>query len=716
MISLIKYLDDTWEKVRGYLRDDLDHIEAAINQQLAATFDKHNVLTPDAFTYPDLKTSTKAAKLLGRRSQSEGAWEEISLGSGLTLNGRTLSAVSAGGGSGGAQSEEAQGDAFVFPAIPATPVSLTGYVPYTGATADVDLGAHNLNIASGHYYNYNSVHLAYAQTALDNFWFGNAGNLTATGINNTGMGMAVMESLTTGQNNTAVGWHSLKDLVASHSNTAVGHDALRHHVTGNYNTALGEGSMTTDTDGVSNTAIGYDTLSTNIDGATNTAIGTQSLKALTHGSGNVGIGESSAIAITTGNANIGIGNSSLKTLTTGSGNIGIGNSTADGITTGSNNVIIGGSVTGLAAGLANTVIIADGSGNQRIYVDSAGAVTIHANGTAQRIDIGATGDTSSSSQVRFFQDSTHYNWQVGAGVQNNNTWSVTPSTAVNGTTFSAPLFTVALGGTTSLNTHSVTAPTGDLLGIDHSGADAGVTNDSYMRFKTAGTTRYYLGMSAAGATGNFDLYNAIQGANALTVAKATSNMGFRGVATPTAAIHLPASTTAAGTAPAKVTAGTLMTTPELGAIEYTDNGTTGQFYATVSLATVATRVQIAPSQVGVIGITIDGGGLAITTGVKGYVLVPRAGVITAATLMSTDAATTTGSIIIDVFKGVFGSYPPTVSICSATLPTLSTQKSSQDVTLSSWTKAFAANDVFGFNVTSSPALTRVTLELSVVYT
>ena len=42
---------------------------------------------------------------------------------------------------------------------------------------------------------------------------------------------------------------------------------------------------------------------------------------------------------------------------------------------------------------------------------------------------------------------------------------------------------------------------------------------------------------------------------------------------------------------------------------------------------------------------IDGGGSVITTGVKGFVEVPFAGTITAATLLSTDAAVTSGSIV-----------------------------------------------------------------------
>lgn len=57
-------------------------------------------------------------------------------------------------------------------------------------------------------------------------------------------------------------------------------------------------------------------------------------------------------------------------------------------------------------------------------------------------------------------------------------------------------------------------------------------------------------------------------------------------------VALAAGTAAAGTAPIKLTAGTLLTTPELGALEFTDDGTTAHFYVTVRIASVVTRVQI----------------------------------------------------------------------------------------------------------------------------
>lgn len=71
----------------------------------------------------------------------------------------------------------------------------------------------------------------------------------------------------------------------------------------------------------------------------------------------------------------------------------------------------------------------------------------------------------------------------------------------------------------------------------------------------------------------------------------SGNLGM-GIA-PTAYLHLKAGTAAAATAPLKFTAGTLNTTPELGAVEFVDNGTTGKLYITVNVAGVLTRKEIA---------------------------------------------------------------------------------------------------------------------------
>ena len=71
------------------------------------------------------------------------------------------------------------------------------------------------------------------------------------------------------------------------------------------------------------------------------------------------------------------------------------------------------------------------------------------------------------------------------------------------------------------------------------------------------------------------------------------NIGI-GVDTPTATVHLKAGSATDSTSPLKFTSGTLLTAPELGAMEFVDNGTDGYLYITLNIAGTLTRVQIAP--------------------------------------------------------------------------------------------------------------------------
>lgn len=111
---------------------------------------------------------------------------------------------------------------------------------------------------------------------------------------------------------------------------------------------------------------------------------------------------------------------------------------------------------------------------------------------------------------------------------------------------------------------------------------------------------------------------------------------------------------------------------------------------------------------------IDGGGAAITTGVKGDLLIPFACTITAATLL----ADQTGSIVIDVWTDSYANFPPTVAdtITASAKPTLSSAAKSQDTTLTGWTKTITAGQLLRFNVDSASTVTRVTLALSVTRT
>lgn len=109
------------------------------------------------------------------------------------------------------------------------------------------------------------------------------------------------------------------------------------------------------------------------------------------------------------------------------------------------------------------------------------------------------------------------------------------------------------------------------------------------------------------------------------------------------------------------------------------------------------------------GITLDGGGSAITTGVKGYVEIPYACTIQKATTLCDQ----TGSIVIDVWKDTYANYPPTDadSITASAPPTISSATKAQDSTLTGWTTSVSADDIIGFNVDSITTVTRCHLNI-----
>lgn len=117
-----------------------------------------------------------------------------------------------------------------------------------------------------------------------------------------------------------------------------------------------------------------------------------------------------------------------------------------------------------------------------------------------------------------------------------------------------------------------------------------------------------------------------------------------------------------------------------------------------------TIAQVTPQQV---AITIDGGGVALTTGQKAYLRMLRAGTISAWTIL----ADRVGSIAFDLFKSTFAGYPPVASIVAAAPPQLVTTDHGESSTLTGWTISVAAGDVLGVSITSVATIQRVTLQL-----
>lgn len=113
-----------------------------------------------------------------------------------------------------------------------------------------------------------------------------------------------------------------------------------------------------------------------------------------------------------------------------------------------------------------------------------------------------------------------------------------------------------------------------------------------------------------------------------------------------------------------------------------------------------------------IGITIDGAGAVITTGIKGFKSFPVAGTITGVRMLADQS----GSAVVDIWKDTYANYPPTVAdtITAAAKPTITTAIKSEDTTLTGWNVTVNAGDVFGFNVDSAATITRLTLELTIL--
>lgn len=113
-----------------------------------------------------------------------------------------------------------------------------------------------------------------------------------------------------------------------------------------------------------------------------------------------------------------------------------------------------------------------------------------------------------------------------------------------------------------------------------------------------------------------------------------------------------------------------------------------------------------PAGIGAFGLTIDGSGNPISSGLKQYLISPYNCNIYGWDII----ADTTGSIVIDVWKST---SVPTVSdtITGTEKPTLSLQQVNSDNNLTTWTTSVNIGDILAFNVDSVSNLTKVTLML-----
>lgn len=111
----------------------------------------------------------------------------------------------------------------------------------------------------------------------------------------------------------------------------------------------------------------------------------------------------------------------------------------------------------------------------------------------------------------------------------------------------------------------------------------------------------------------------------------------------------------------------------------------------------------------------NGGGSVITAGNKGTLRLEFPGTIVRSTVIGDQ----TGTIQFDIKKSNLAGVGSGTSICGSAFPALSSERTSEDATLTGWTTTFAKGDVLEYEVASSPApasVTSVTLSLEIVQT
>jgi len=117
------------------------------------------------------------------------------------------------------------------------------------------------------------------------------------------------------------------------------------------------------------------------------------------------------------------------------------------------------------------------------------------------------------------------------------------------------------------------------------------------------------------------------------------------------------------------------------------------------------------SNTGALNFVLDGGGSALTTGVKiDLGPWPFDLTLTSVTLLGDQ----TGSIALDLWVDTYANYPPTVAdtITAAAKPTISAATKSQDNTLTGWTVAVATGKTIRVNIDSITTLTRCGVSLA----
>jgi hypothetical protein len=247
-----------------------------------------------------------------------------------------------------------------------------------------------------------------------------AAEVMTSGSNNTAIGAFALDANTTASNNTAVGYQAGYTSTTGTMNVAVGMQALYDNTTGAYNTAVGGGvanvsdsALGNNTTGSYNTAIGNSALQTNTTASQSTAIGYQAGYTNSTGANLVAIGyQAGYTSNASNNTFVGYyaGQETTGTLNTFAGVNGVGYL----VTSGAKNTIIGG-FSGNQGSLdirtsSNYIVLSDGDGNPRAYVDNSSQFNVNVNSGTRYTAILLNNAVSTKAQM--YWDNTNTNLYV----------------------------------------------------------------------------------------------------------------------------------------------------------------------------------------------------------------------------------------------------------------------------------------------------------------
>ncbi|MCR6720397.1 MAG: hypothetical protein NVV59_08895 [Chitinophagaceae bacterium] len=369
-----------------------------------------------------------------------------------------------------------------------------------------------------------------------------------TGASNTALGYKSLHFNTSGQLNTAIGGNAMSENTTGSENTALGFESLHNNTSGEYNTAIGRYSLAKNLTGSQNTAIGDSTLMNNSTGSSNTAAGSLSLSSNTTGSENNAFGEKAMKSNTSGINNAAFGTSALELNSSGTENVAIGNYALQNNSTGTMNSSVGfESLLSNTEGSYNT-----GLGHSAMKYNTTGSNNTGAGHSSLRSNTTGDDNAAAGFQSLFSNLSGTLNTSLGySTLYSNNTGTENSAIGLNSLhSNTSGSGNVSIGG----NSLYATIAANNNIAIGYNSANT----------LTTGDTNIFIGNDIQpniGTTNSnqLNLGNWIYGDRGL--------IGI-GLSEPKSKLHLAGGESASGNAPLKLNSGTLMNTPENGAVEY----------------------------------------------------------------------------------------------------------------------------------------------------